>query len=162
MSKASKRKNIYKTFFLKKNKSTGNVNVVEAENVAASKVACNSNKNKQNLTKEPDQSQGIRDDIPTAFYVHCAAHSLNLPVSNSCDLSSIRNCIGTIVSVYNFFNALKRHNVLQRTITTILPTAESQKLVQVCATRWVDRLESVNVFSNLQLVVVEALVEVSA
>ena len=47
---------------------------------------------------------------------------------------------------------------------TISPTAESQRLVQVCATRWVDRHESVNVSSNLQLAAVEAveaLVEIS-
>ena len=99
----------------------------------------------------------IRDVIPTALYVHCAAHSLNLAVSNSCDLLSIRNCMETIASVYNFFNAPKRHNVLQRTITTILPTAKSQRLVQVCATMWVDRHESVNVFTILQHAVVEAL-----
>ena len=104
----------------------------------------------------------IRDVIPTALYVHCAAHSLNMTVSNSCDLSSIRNCMGTIASVYNFFNAPKRHNVLRKTVTTILPTAESQRPVQVCATRWVDRHKSVNVFSNLQHAVIEALVEISA
>ena len=28
----------------------------------------------------------IREIIPTALYVHCAAHSFNLAVSNSCDL----------------------------------------------------------------------------
>ena len=63
----------------------------------------------------------IREIIPTALNVHCAAHSLNLAVSNSCDLPPIRNCMGTIASVYNFFNAPKRQNVLQSTITTILP-----------------------------------------
>ena len=99
--------------------------------------------------------------IPTALYVHCAAHSLNLAVSNSCDLPPIRNCMGTIASVYNFFNAPKRQNVLRSTITTILPTTESHRLVQVCATRWVDRHESVSVFSNLQHAVVEALGEIS-
>ena len=103
----------------------------------------------------------IRDTIPTALYVHCAAHSLNLAVSNSCDISPIRNCMGTIASVYNFFNASKKQNVLRTTITTILPAQESQRLVQVCATRWVDRHESVNVFSNLQHAVVEALIEIS-
>ena len=103
----------------------------------------------------------IREIIPTAFYVHCAAHSLNLAMSNSCDLPPIRNCMGTIASVYNFFNAPKRQNVLRSTITTILPTTESHRLVQVCATRWVDRHESVSVFSNLQHAVVEALGEIS-
>ena len=70
--------------------------------------------------------------------------------------------MGTIASVYNFFNAPKRHYVLRRTIIAILPTAESQMLVQVCATWRVDRRESVNVLLNLQLAVVQAFVEISA
>ena len=54
----------------------------------------------------------IREIIPTALYVHCAAYSLNLAVSNSCDLWPIRNCMGTIASVYCFFNAPKRQNII--------------------------------------------------
>ena len=37
-----------------------------------------------------------------------------------------------------------------------------QKLVQICAIRWVDRHESVSTFSNFQFTVVEALEEISA
>ena len=33
----------------------------------------------------------IREIIPTALYVHCAAHSLNLAFSNSCSLSPVCN-----------------------------------------------------------------------
>ena len=44
----------------------------------------------------------IRGAIPTAFSVLCAAHSLNLALSYSCDLPSIRKCLGTVASVYNF------------------------------------------------------------
>ena len=103
----------------------------------------------------------IREIIPTALYVHCAAHNLNLAVSNSCDLSPVRNCMGTIASVHNFFNAPKRQNILRKSINTISSTIKAQKLVQICATRWVDRHESVSVFSNLQFAVVEALTEIS-
>ena len=103
----------------------------------------------------------IREIIPTALYVHCAAHSLNLAVSNSCDLLPVRNCMGTIASVYNFFNAPKRQNILRKSINTISSTTKAQKLVQICATRWVDRHKSVSVFSNLQFAVVEALTEIS-
>ena len=31
-----------------------------------------------------------------AVYVHCAAHSLNLAESNSCEVASITNCLGTM------------------------------------------------------------------
>ena len=104
----------------------------------------------------------IREIIPTALYVDCAARSLNLAVSNSCDLSLVRNCMGTIIaSVYKFFNPPKRQNILRKSINTISSTTKAQKLVQICATRWVDRHESVSVFSNLQFAVIEALIEIS-
>ena len=70
--------------------------------------------------------------------------------------------MGTIASVHNFFNASKRQNILRKSINTILSITKAQKLVQICATRWVDRHESVSTFSNLQFTVVEALAEISA
>ena len=103
----------------------------------------------------------IKEIIPTALYVYCAAYSLNLAVSNSCSLSPVRNCMGTIASVYNFFNAPKRQNILRKFINRISSTTKAQKLIKICATRWVDRHESVSVFSNLQFAVVEVLTEIS-
>ena len=70
--------------------------------------------------------------------------------------------MGTIDSVYNFFNASKRQNILRKSINTILSRTKGQKLVQIYATRWVDRHESVSTFSNLQFTVVEALAEILA
>ena len=61
-----------------------------------------------------------------------------------------------------FFNASKRQNILRKSINTISSTTKAQKLVQICATRWVDRHESVSTFSNLQFTVVEAFAEISA
>ena len=49
----------------------------------------------------------IREIIPTALFVHCAAHSLNLAVSNACDIASIRNCMGTLGKVYDFLTPRK-------------------------------------------------------
>ena len=63
MSKALKRRKTFLNFFSKKNKSTGNVNVDEAENVAASEVACNSNENTQNLTKENRTSFELQTQV---------------------------------------------------------------------------------------------------
>ena len=72
------------------------------------------------------------------------------------------NCMGTIASVHNFFDASKRQNILRKSINTISSTTKAQKLVQIYATRWVDRHESVGTFSNLQFTIVEALTEISA
>ena len=68
----------------------------------------------------------------------------------------------TIASVHNFFNASKRQNILRKSINTISSATKAQKLVQICATRWVDRQEGVSTFTNLQFTVVEALAEISA
>ena len=72
------------------------------------------------------------------------------------------NCMGTLASVHNFFNASKRQNILRKSINTISSTTKAQKLVQIRATRWVDRHKSVSTFSNLQFTVVETLAEISA
>ena len=72
------------------------------------------------------------------------------------------NYMGTIALVHNFFNASKRQNILCKSINTISSTTKTQKLVQIHATRWVDRHESVSTFSNLQFTVVEGLAEISA
>ena len=73
------------------------------------------------------------------------------------------NCMETIASVHKFFNASKRQNIFtllhQNNISS---TTTVQKLVQICAIRWVDRHESVSTFSNLQFTVVETLAEISA
>ena len=72
------------------------------------------------------------------------------------------NCMETIASVHKFFSASERQNILCNSINTISSTTKVQKLVQICAIRWVDRHESVSTFSNLQFTVVEALAEISA
>ena len=74
--------------------------------------------------------------------------------------SPVRNCMETIASVYNFFNTPKRQNILCKFINTISLTTKAQKLVRICAIRWVDQLERASVFSNLQFAVVEALAEI--
>ncbi|XP_033221203.1 zinc finger MYM-type protein 1-like [Belonocnema kinseyi] len=38
----------------------------------------------------------IRETLPLALYVHCAPHCLNLAVSDACNVSLIRNCMGTV------------------------------------------------------------------
>ena len=52
----------------------------------------------------------VREVVPTAIYsyVHCVAHSLNLVVSSLCSVREVRNCIGTLAAVCNFFHTPKR------------------------------------------------------
>ena len=99
----------------------------------------------------------VKAKYPLAVYVHCGAHSLNLAISDSCSEVPIRNCIGTISSVYNFFHTPKRQDVLKHAIAEFCPDSRSTKLIQMCPTRWVDRHDSAVIFKELLKPVIEAL-----
>jgi len=45
----------------------------------------------------------IREVHPTALYVHSRAHFLNLALAHSSYTHHIRNCIGIIKSMENFY-----------------------------------------------------------
>lgn len=103
----------------------------------------------------------IRNKYPRALYVHCAAHTLNLAVSSSCEQQSIRNCLGVIEKMHCFFNTPKRHSILLEAIANSDLNPSSKSLKRLCATRWVERYTAVNDFVELFPCVVEALDKIS-
>ncbi|GBM17896.1 hypothetical protein AVEN_111053-1 [Araneus ventricosus] len=46
----------------------------------------------------------IKEKLPLALYIHCSSHSLNLCLSDSSNIPSIRNCMGIIKEVCIFFH----------------------------------------------------------
>ncbi|XP_025424947.1 zinc finger MYM-type protein 1-like [Sipha flava] len=83
----------------------------------------------------------IREKYHLALYSHCAAHSFNLAVSAACSIPQIRNCLGTVQSIYNFFNTPKRqialHDAIQNNDTLL--QEKKKKLKKYCATStWTD------------------------
>lgn len=106
----------------------------------------------------------IQKKYNLALYSHCAAHSFNLVVSYSCQVVQIRNCLGTIQSVYNFFNSPKRLLALQDAIARNdkLHEERKKKLKQSCTTRWVEQHESVAIYFHLQPAVIDALEVISS
>ncbi|XP_008185846.1 zinc finger MYM-type protein 1-like [Acyrthosiphon pisum] len=103
----------------------------------------------------------VRRSYPLALYSHCSSHSLNLAISDACNIKSIRNATGTLQAIYVFFKTPKRQNVLRKIIDEIAPENKKKKLKDLCPTRWVERHESVMVFLELFDSVVEALEEIS-
>ena len=106
----------------------------------------------------------VRKVVPTAVYVHCAAHSLNLVISKLCSVQAVRNCIGIIGAVCKFFNTPKRLAVFERAIENCSQNNPNRRnrLVQMSATRWIERHDSVIVFLQLYHPVIAALEEVSS
>jgi len=103
----------------------------------------------------------IRAVHPLALYVHCGSHSLNLAVSDACSVAPIRNCFGTITSVYNFLNTPKRQEVLRNAVTSVTPKSQTTRLTQMCPTRWIARHDSVIVFLELLKPVLDSLETIS-
>lgn len=102
----------------------------------------------------------VREKCPKAIYVHCVSHSLNLAISKSSEVPSIRNCFGTIQKIWDFFNTPKRQAVLEKAVTETIPDTTKVKLKQLCPTRWIERHDSVMVMVELLPAVSEALGEI--
>lgn len=99
----------------------------------------------------------VRKDYPKAIYVHCAAHSLNLAVSNASNIKPIRNCLGLIEKMYDFFNKPKRNHILLSCIEKSNEDPNAKSLKRLCATRWIQRYDAVTDFVELFPYVTEAL-----
>lgn len=99
----------------------------------------------------------VRSKYPKALYVHCAAHSLNLAVSTASGIKPIRNCLGLIEKAYTFFNTPKRNSVLLHVIENSDDEPSTKQLKRLCATRWIQRYDSVKDFSELFPFVLSAL-----
>nr|CAI5860794.1 unnamed protein product [Callosobruchus analis] len=80
----------------------------------------------------------------------CYNHALNLSISKSSNVSSVRNAVSTLRDVASFFNgSAKRHNVLE--------TVLNKALKSCYETRWVDRHDSISQFKSDFLKIYKAL-----
>lgn len=107
----------------------------------------------------------ILQKYPLAKYVHCAAHVLNLAISECCNIKQIKHCMGIIQKVCSFFNSPKRNAFLQEKISSDPNKNQNpshQKLKQLCATRWTERHDSVHIFLELFDFILIALQEISS
>jgi len=91
----------------------------------------------------------ITEKYPLAYYIHCNSHCLNLAILDTCNIQSIRNCIGTIQKVFLFFKYPIRQNVLTSSIERVCHTSQVHRLKLLCPTRWVDQHHSIITFLDL-------------
>jgi len=79
-----------------------------------------------------------------------ALRLLNLCVASACSIQVIRNMMGQVRVVSDFFNnSPKRFGFLERQIKESLPKARHYHLIDVCRTRWVARLDGLDVFAEV-------------
>lgn len=99
----------------------------------------------------------IAEQYPRAQFVHCVAHVLNLVLAHSCEIPMIRNCIGTIKSVINFFRQSPLRNGLLKKIANQTNSCHST-LISLCETRWTEKHVAVERFAEMVPIVRETLV----
>ena len=100
------------------------------------------------------KSKGVASRITSkyqkALYTHCASHRLNLCVMKSCALREVSNMMQSAGKVSRFFsNSPKRQLFLEEWIDNVLPEERRKKLKDLCRTRWVERHEAFEIFSDL-------------
>ena len=105
----------------------------------------------------------IRDQFQRAEYVHCNSHKLNLCVVKACSVQDVRNMMGTLEELCRFFGfSPKRQQLLEHKIQDKKPQSTHRKLKDLCKTRWVQRLDALEVFEELLLPVVYTLEDIKA
>ena len=104
----------------------------------------------------------IQHTYPKALYIHCVSPVLNLCIV-ACGIQAIRNMYGVVEENCLFFNySPKWQQELQEHIE-ILPvgTTSKTKLVNLCKTRWVARIEAFEVFRDMLQALVSTLEVIS-
>ena len=90
----------------------------------------------------------IHERQPKALYTHCAGHSLNLAVLNSCSILPIKNCIDQIKSFTLWIkHSDKREGLLKAIVEKGTHPSTRSPLLNVCITRWVENIDGWERFS---------------
>ncbi|XP_042911134.1 zinc finger MYM-type protein 1-like [Parasteatoda tepidariorum] len=90
----------------------------------------------------------IAEQYPKAQFVHCVAHVLNLVLVHSCEVPMIRNCLGTIKSVINFFRQSPLRDGQLKKIADE-NNFEHSTLIGLCETRWTEKHVAVERFAEM-------------
>ncbi|XP_052799033.1 zinc finger MYM-type protein 1-like [Mya arenaria] len=104
----------------------------------------------------------IRQRVPSALYVHCRAHCLNLAVMHSSKDPCIRSVMTTVQEVgFAFDYSAKRLNFFVDELAADQDAQEKlkkrTKLRTLCETRWTSRADALSTFKSAYSVVVHAL-----
>ena len=96
-----------------------------------------------------------------ALYTHCHIDRLNLVVSSLTRIIRFRNVMDAIKAISYFFDLLpKRQEHLEKVIKENFPEVTRKTLLDVCRTRWLERINGVDLFEDLFLAILMTLEEI--
>lgn len=99
---------------------------------------------------EKGVAKRITDKYPKALYIHCHSHILNLCVMKVVKITLVENMFDSCRVISDFFNnSPKRFQLFQQKMADSLSnsnTSSKQKLINICRTRWCERLAGLATF----------------
>ena len=105
----------------------------------------------------------VRRQYPKAIYTHCMAHHLNLSVVSACKMQNVRNMFDTVGEVTRSFEySPKKEALLVQKLKDVCPESRRHKLLDVCKTRWIQRIDGLEVFLELYEAIVAMLETIKA
>ncbi|KAI1710826.1 52 kDa repressor of the inhibitor of the protein kinase [Ditylenchus destructor] len=104
----------------------------------------------------------IREVAPSAVYVHCASHRLNLALCSSVASANVGRVFDFLQRLAGFFHmSAKRTTILQKSCDQLCPNSKKERIGNLCDTRWTQRHTSIESFMELLEGVMGALVEIN-
>ena len=91
----------------------------------------------------------IQQKYPLAIYSHCCSHILNLAIVQACSLIQVQNMLGIIDKVYIFFDNHPKRQYLLNTFCAAADGLSTSKLKSLCKTRWVQRIDALQIFVEM-------------
>ncbi len=104
----------------------------------------------------------IRALVPSALYVHCKAHCLNLSIMHACKEPLVRNAMDTVQQIaFAFDYSAKRlmafKDELEEDNVAKAAMQKRSKLQTLCETRWFSRADSLHTFKSCLTTICSAL-----
>ena len=110
--------------------------------------------------REKGVAARVREVSPRAVYVHCYGHRLNLALQDTLkDNECLRNALGVIQTLHNYFNTPKRESILSN--VSVSDGSSYVKLKSQSETRWSCRWEAVKAVEQQPVRLLLALIELS-
>ena len=108
-------------------------------------------------------SARILQICPKAHYFHCASHRLNLAVATSTSIRGVKNMMDTIRKCSEIFHfSTKKNHLLQEQIKELMPSEMRSTLLDVCKTRWLQRIDGLERVQELMVPILATLDLVSS
>ena len=99
---------------------------------------------------------------PKALYTHCYSHRLNLSVCDTLSIIEVNKMLKHVGQAANFINISQTRNMpFAEHIENSELNTKKTKLVSLCKTRWVERVESLDTFQELFIPLIDTLQDVA-